>query len=88
MVALREIQEVTSRSITVTLPEGFVAKTVEIIVLPIEEPKGLPEPDIESDAGRLKLAALLLSAPTLTDEDLEEFTDVRAWVTEWRAEDF
>lgn len=88
MVALREVQEVTSRSVTVTLPEYFQAKKVEIIILPVEEADNLVENDAELDAQRLSLQALLLSAPTLTDEEVEEFTKIRDWINEWRVKEF
>ena len=37
MQALREIQEVTSNTITIQIPKTFPHKKVEIIVLPMEE---------------------------------------------------
>ena len=37
MQALREIQEVTSDTITITVPATFLNHTVEIIVLPLDD---------------------------------------------------
>lgn len=37
MQALREIQEVTSDTITITVPAAFLNHTVEIIVLPLDD---------------------------------------------------
>ena len=37
MNAIRQIHEVTSGTVTITLPHEFTAKQVEVIVLPVEE---------------------------------------------------
>ena len=37
MIALRQIHEVKSGAVTLTLPDNFHARRVEIIILPLEE---------------------------------------------------
>ena len=39
MEALRQILDVDSQSLSIHLPEGFSANKVEVIILPIDEPK-------------------------------------------------
>jgi len=73
MIAIRQIKEVKSGSITIDLPSNFHAKQVEIIILPIEE-KPIEEQTVQD---------LLLSAPTLTDDELLEFQRVREWMNKW-----
>jgi hypothetical protein len=78
MIAIREIQEVKSGSVTVKLPPSFNGQRVEIIILPVD--------DLFN--GSQDLQELLLAAPTITDEELQEFQTVRAWMNEWRVQDF
>lgn len=73
MNALRQIQQVTSGSIHIDLPADFKAKTVEIIILPADEANSNGE----------DLQELLLAAPTITDEDFNEFKKVREWMNKW-----
>lgn len=88
MIALRKVQEVTSRSLTIQLPDDFQAKRVEIIVLPMEMVEDLPETMEAGDSELVKLQNLLLTAPTLSDAECENFAQVRHWMTEWHAEEF
>jgi hypothetical protein len=78
MIAIRQIQEVKSGAVTVALPVDFHAKRVEIIILPIEE----------SHNGAQKLQDLLLMAPTLTDDELQEYDAVREWMSQWNVNGF
>ncbi|MEZ4663811.1 MAG: hypothetical protein R2911_40270 [Caldilineaceae bacterium] len=41
-----------------------------------------------SQPNTITLQELLLAAPTLTDEEFAEFTRVREWMEEWRADEF
>ena len=72
MKAIRKIEEVKSGSVTIDLPADFNAKKVEIIVLPIED----------SENGRQSLQDLLLEAPTLTEDELQEYQKVRDWMSQ------
>jgi hypothetical protein len=67
MNAIREIKDVESGQVKVTLPEDFTAKKVEIIILPAEE--------LHADLQTLQ--ELLLEAPTLTEEELKEYELIR-----------
>ena len=78
MIAIRQIQRVKSGAVTVTLPPEFDTKQVEIIVLPVGEANG----------GAQNLQDLLLAAPTLTDDELQEFDKVREWMSQWNVNDF
>jgi hypothetical protein len=78
MIAIRQIQKVKSGAVTVILPPDFDAKQVEIIILPIDEVSG----------GTQNLQDLLLAAPTLTDDELQEFGKVREWMSQWNVNDF
>ncbi len=78
MIAIRQIQEVKSGAVTVALPVDFHAKKVEIIILPIEE----------SNNGAQNLQDLLLAAPTLTDDELQDYEKVREWMSQWNVNGF
>ncbi|MCI0692352.1 hypothetical protein L0337_10165 [candidate division KSB1 bacterium] len=78
MIAIRQIQEVKSGAVTVALPVDFHAKRVEIIILAIEE----------SNNGAQNLQDLLLAAPTLTDDELQDYEKVREWMSQWNVNDF
>lgn len=78
MLAVRSIQDVIIDSVTVKLPAGFAGKRVEVIVLPLE--------DYEQEPGRLE--SLLLTAPTLSEPDLQAFEQVRDWMNQWTVSKF
>ncbi|KAA0230618.1 hypothetical protein EDS67_06870 [candidate division KSB1 bacterium] len=78
MIAIRQIQEVKAGAVTVKLPEDFSAKQVEIIILPVEEFPG----------GSQNLQALLLAAPTLSDDEFQEYEKNREWMNQWNVNDF
>jgi hypothetical protein len=78
MIAIRQIQTVKSGAVTVTLPPEFDAKQVEIIILPID--------DVQASAQHLR--DLLLAAPTLTDDELQAYGNVREWMNQWNVNDF
>jgi len=69
MNAIRKIEDVKSGSIKIDLPADFQGKRVEIIILPIDE----------SENGRQNLQDLLLEAPTLTEDELQEYKSIRDW---------
>ena len=78
MIAVRSIQEVIAGAVTIKLPAHFAGKRVEVIVLPVEED--------EQEPGQLQ--RLLLAAPTLTDDDLQGFAQVRDWMNQWTVSEF
>lgn len=78
MIAVREIQDVKSGQIKINLPNDFHAKKVEIIILPVEE---------SLDEGQ-ELQELLLDAPTLTNDELQEYGIIRDWISQWNVEEF
>jgi len=83
MIAIRKIQKVKSRAVTIDLPTDFHAERVEIIILPVEE-----SPDEESSQRESSLQKLLLNAPTLTEQELQEFENVREWMNQWNVKEF
>lgn len=78
MIAIRQIQEVKSGTVTVALPAEFHGQRVEIIILPLAESSG----------GAQNLKDLLLTAPTLTEAELQEFEKVREWMSQWNVNGF
>lgn len=78
MIAVRSVQEVIAGAVTVKLPAHFVARRVEVIVLPMEE----------DEPGPARLEDLLLAAPTLTDEELKSFAEIREWMNQWTVSEF
>lgn len=78
MNVIRKIEEVKSGTIKIDLPNNFHAKKVEIIILPIEE----------SGDGRQSLQDLLLEAPTITDDELQEYNKIREWMNKWNVTEF
>lgn len=77
MIAVRSIQDVVAGAVTIDLPPYFTNKRVEVIVLPIQE-----------DSTSTRLRRLLLTAPTLSDDDLQGFADVREWMNQWTVTEF
>jgi hypothetical protein len=78
MIAVRQIQEVIAGTVTITLPMQFEARRVEVIVLPVEGEV--------SETGQL--GHLLLSAPTLSEDELHGFTQVKDWMSQWAVNEF
>ena len=78
MIALREVHQVESDTITITLPAEFHAKRVEVVVRSLEEPSVAAQ----------QLKEYLLTAPTLSDEELENYNEVRKWMNQWAVPDF
>ena len=78
MIALRKITDVKSGPLIIDLPHYFHARRVEIIILPIEEPSYLQP----------SLLDLLLEAPILMNDDLQEYERAREWMNEWHVKEF
>ncbi len=78
MNAIRQIKEVEAGSITIDLPDGFPAKKVAIFILPFDDTNG----------GEQELQDLLLNAPIITDDELQEFNRVRDWMSQWNVKTF
>ncbi len=87
MFAIREIQDVIAGTVTVTLPPAFLAKRVEVIVLSVDDIENDALEDIPSNTTQ-SLQALLLAAPTLTDDEVKEYENVREWMAEWRVTNY
>ena len=79
MNAIREIHEVTRGMVTITLPANFRAKRVEIIILPAEEP---PAKNAQA------LQTLLLNAPTLNNQELQQYSHIWEWMNQWNVQEF
>ena len=54
MNAIRQFIEVKNNSFNVVLPEGFTAKTVEVIIMPNIENYNIPESHKEIILARIK----------------------------------
>ena len=54
MNAIRQFIEVKNNSFNVVLPEGFTAKTVEVIIMPTIENYNIPESHKEIILARIK----------------------------------
>jgi hypothetical protein len=78
MIAIRQIHEIHAGTVTVTVPANFPATRAEIIILPMEEIKEPPH----------HLQHILLNAPTLSEEELQPFLDVREWMNQWPVNNF
>ncbi len=78
MIAVRSVQEVIAGAVTVKLPAHFLGKRVEVIVLPLEEDAQEPG----------QLQRLLLTAPTLSDDELQGYTQVREWMSQWTVNEY
>ena len=66
MIAFRSVQDVIAGAVTIKLPAQFAGKRVEVIVLSVEENDREPQ----------QLQRLLLTAPTLSEDDLQGFAQV------------
>lgn len=78
MIAVRSVQEVKDGAVTVHLPLHFADKRVEVIVLALEEDETEPA----------QLQRLLLTAPTLSEDELQEFARAREWMSQWTVDGF
>ena len=78
MIAVRSVQEVIAGAVTVKLPAHFAGRRVEVIVLPMEG---------NGQEAEL-LQSLLLTAPTLSDDELQGFAQVREWMNQWSVSEF
>jgi len=78
MNAIRQIKEVKAGAITIDLPDGFSAKKVEIFILPFDD----------TDGEEQNLQDLLLDAPTIGDDEVQEFNRVRDWMSQWNVKTF
>jgi len=55
-----------------------MAKQVEVIILPVEETR----------TNNQKIRELLLQAPTLTNDEVENYNQVRDWMNSWKVKEF
>ncbi len=72
---IRKIGKVKSGTIKVDLPDEYNEKTVEIVISKI-------------DASDTNLTELLLSAPIITDDELNEYNQVRELMNTWTVKKF
>jgi hypothetical protein len=68
MKAIRQFIEVKNNSINVVLPEGFTAKTVEVIIMPIVENDTIPDWHKEIVLERIKNPQTPVDALEMIDE--------------------
>lgn len=80
MIAIRQIQDVTSEMVTVRIPKNFPSKRAEIIILPIEEGS--------ANEQETMLQSILLSAPTIHEDELAAFEQIREWMNTWNVKEF
>ena len=73
MFAIKEILDIQGGVVTIRVPNDFPSTRAEIIVLPVEE---------SSKSTQQSLQEILLCAPTLTDEELRPFQEVREWMNQ------
>ena len=69
MKAIRQFIEVKNNSFNVVLPEGFTAKTVEVIIMPMDVEDDIPQ--WQKDIVLQRVAAIKQNPELLIDE--EEF---------------
>lgn len=68
MFAIKQVQAIQGGVVTIRLPQDFPSTRAEIIVLPVEELSGRQQQSLQQ---------ILLDAPTLTNEDLRPFEEIR-----------
>ncbi|GAB3924942.1 hypothetical protein [Larkinella terrae] len=82
MNAIRKIIQRQGRNtITVELPEDFEAETIEMILLPVEDPVKEALPELEGNLTELQ--KLLLKAPSMTVEEMNEIEEKRNALNQW-----
>lgn len=67
MNAIRQFIEVKNNSFNVVLPEGFTAKTVEVIIMPVEAEDDIPQ--WQKDIVLERVAAIKQNPDLLIDEE-------------------
>ena len=75
MRVIREIKRIKDKKIVVDLPEGFQAKEVEVIILPIV---------CKSKKRPRKLSDILLKWPSLNRKEIENIKGIQYWLREWK----
>lgn len=78
MNALRQIYQTDTDTITVKLPAEFKKKTVEIILLVVDD----------KENQRARLRELLLHAPVISAADVKRYRDARKWMNKWSIKTF
>lgn len=71
MFAIREVLNIQDGVVTIRLPGDFPSTKAEVIVLPVEEAPTTKQQSLQE---------VLLNAPTLSDEELRPFEEVREWI--------
>lgn len=72
----KQIKKVKNRKITIDIPENLDGEEVEVVIIPIDK------------ISQKKLKGLLLSGPTLSEKEIEEYEQVSKWIREWRIPQF
>lgn len=67
MKAIRQFIEVKNNSFNVVLPEGFTAKTVEVIIMPLEVEDDIPQ--WQKDIVLERIEAIKQNPDLLMDEE-------------------
>lgn len=80
MQAFREIKKVKEKKISITLPPGFKAEVVEIIILPADDNKKKNK--------KKSISELLLKGPTLSEEDINAIYKTKNLIDEWKIEEY
>jgi hypothetical protein len=78
MEAIRSVVKPKNHNVQVTLPNSFNGEYVEVIVLPYKQK------NIKSKDNKSELQKFLLEAPTMSDDDYNEFLEKRKRFNQWK----
>lgn len=79
MSSFRITRKVTTRRLSIELPDTFDAEEVEVLISPINSKKGLK---------KQTLSDLLLSGPCISKEEADNLKTTRKWFDGWKVRQF
>jgi predicted lactoylglutathione lyase len=85
MQALRNIYTVINNQIIIDLPETFKHKSVEVIILPINEFVSLEKKETENKKDKLEK---LLSISVWNENEIQNIIDSQNIMNQWKIEKF
>jgi hypothetical protein len=79
MSSIRITRKLTTRQLSIELPESFDAQEVEVVIRPVRAKKA-PLKNTLSD--------FLLSGPCITKEEADDLRNARKWLGGWKVRHF
>jgi hypothetical protein len=79
MQAIKQYTDVINGSIRIDLPKDFIAKRVELIILPADE-----EPPLSGSQNASDFEQFLLDSPEMSDDEYQAIEEKRQHFKKWK----